>query len=181
MPRSREGWLSTIRAISEMTEVNGCTKAEAATAQVKAFELMHKKGIGMRDLIAPVSPRCSESFCVTPESCDPVRRTAYEYWEKHGIRSDPFTRQVFSNETGKKNPLKGIARIVAVCGIAGVAVWAITWVLSPESPGYADLPQTTYSQREINKLAEAHSALPNVLGNRALKPEQIHYSDLSTR
>jgi hypothetical protein len=71
-----------------MTEVNGCTKAEAATARVKAFELMYKKGIGMRDLMAPVSPRCSESFRVTPESCDPARRTAYEYWEKwHTLRS----------------------------------------------------------------------------------------------
>jgi len=35
MPRSREGWLSTIRAISEMTEAHGCTKAEAVTARVK--------------------------------------------------------------------------------------------------------------------------------------------------
>jgi hypothetical protein len=180
MPRSREDWLSTIRAISEMTEVKGCTKAEAATARVKAFELMYKKGIGMRDLMAPVSLRCSESYRVTPESCDPARRTAYEYSEKHGIRSDPFMRQVFSNETGK-NPLQGIARIVAVCGIAGLAVWAIASVLSPESRGYDDPPQAAYNQTEINKLAEAHSALPNVLSNPALKPEQVLYSDLSTR
>jgi hypothetical protein len=112
MPRSREGWLSTIRAISEMTEAHGCTKAEAVTARVKAFELMYKKGISMRDLMAPVSivvPQAS----VTPEPCDPGRRTAYEYWEKHGIRSDPFMSQVFSNERGM-NPLQRIARIVEV-------------------------------------------------------------------
>jgi hypothetical protein len=38
-----------------MTEAHGCTKAEAVTARVKAFELMYKKGISMRDLMAPVS------------------------------------------------------------------------------------------------------------------------------
>jgi hypothetical protein len=162
-----------------MTEVNGCTEAEAATARVKAFELMYKKGIGMRDLMAPVSPSCSESLRVAPESCDPARRTAYEYWEKHGIRSDPFMRQVLSNDTGN-NFLQGIARIVAVCGIAGLAVWAAS-VLSPESRGYDDSPQAAYNQTEINKWAEAHSALPNVLGNPALKPEQVLYSDLPTR
>ena len=176
MPRSREGWLSTIRAISEMTEANGCTKAEAATARVKAFELMYKKGIGMRDLMAPVSARCSQGFRVTPESCDPARRTAYEYWDKHGIRSDPFVRQAFSNETGK-NSVQWIPRIFAFCGIAGLAVWAIASVLSPESRGHDDPPQAAYNQTEINKLPEAHSALPKVLGN----PEQVLYSDLSTR
>jgi hypothetical protein len=180
MSRSREGWLSTIRAISEMTEAHGCTKAEAATARVKAFELMCKKGIAMRDLMAPALPRCSEAFRVTPESCDPARRTAYEYWEKHGKRSDPFMRQVFSNETGK-NYRQAIARIVAFCGIAGLAVWAIASVLSPENHGYDDPPQAAYNQTEINKLAEAHSALPNVLGNPDLKPEQVLYSDLPTR
>ena len=87
MPRSREGWLSTIRAISEMTEAHGCTKAEAVTARVKAFELMYKKGISMRDLMAPVSIAFPPA-----EPCDPGRRTAYEYWEKHRIRSDPFMR-----------------------------------------------------------------------------------------
>jgi hypothetical protein len=176
MPRSREGWLSTIRAISEMTEANGCTKAEAATARVKAFELMYKKRIGMRDLMAPVSARCSEGFRVTPKSCGPARRTAYERREKRGIRSDPFMSQVFLNETGK-NSLQGLARIVAFCGIAGLAVWAIASVLSPESRGYDDAPRAAYNQTEINKLPEAHSALPNVLGN----PEQVLYSDLSTR
>ena len=178
MSRSREGWLSTIRAISEMTEANGCTKAEAATARVKAFELMHKKGISMRDLMDPVSARYSASFRVTPESCDPAR--AYDYWEKHGIRSDPFMSQVFSNERGK-NPLRGIARIVAACGIAGLAVWAIASVLNPESCGYDDPPQAAYSQTEVNKLAQADSTLPDVLGNPALKPEQVLYSDPSTR
>ena len=162
-----------------MTEAHGCTKAEAVTARVKAFELMYKKGICMRDLMAPVSivvPQAS----VTPEPCDPGRRTAYEYWEKHGIRSDPFMSQVFSNERGK-NPLRGIARIVAACGIAGLAVWAIASVLNPESCGYDDPPQAAYSQTEVNKLAQADSTLPDVLGNPALKPEQVLYSDPSTR
>lgn len=176
MPRSREGWLSTIRAISEMTEAHGCTKAEAVTARVKAFELMYKKGISMRDLMAPVSivvPQAS----VTPEPCDPGRRTAYEYWEKHGIRSDPFTRQVFSNERGM-NPLQRIARIVAVCGIAGLAVWTIAAVLDPESRGYHNAAGSAYNQAEVDKPAEAHSSLRAV---RRLKPEQVLYSDPSTR
>jgi hypothetical protein len=173
MPRSREGWLSTIRAISEMTEAHGCTKAEAVTARVKAFELMYKKGISMRDLMAPVSivvPQAS----VTPEPCVPGRRTAYEYREKHGIRSDPFMRQVFSNERGI-NPLQGIARIVAVCGIAGLAVWTIAAVLAPESRGYHN---SAYNQAEVDQPAEVHSSLRAV---RPLKPEQILYSDPSTR
>jgi hypothetical protein len=38
-------------------------------------------------------------------------------------------RQVFSNERGI-NPLQGIARIVAVCGIAGLAVCTIAAVLA---------------------------------------------------
>ena len=176
MPRSREGWLSTIRAISEMTEAHGCTKAEAITARVKAFELMYKKGISMRDLMAPVSifvPQAS----VTPEPCDPGRRTAYEYWEKHGIRSDPFMSQVFSNERGM-NPLQRIARIVAVCGIAGLAVWTIAAVLDPESRGYDNAAGSAYNQAEVDKPAEAHSSLRAV---RPLKPEQILYSDPSTR
>jgi hypothetical protein len=171
MPRSREGWLSTIRAISEMTEAHGCTKAEAVTARVKAFELMYKKGISMRDLMAPVSAS------VTPEPCDPGRRTAYECWEKHGIRSDPFMRQVFSNERGM-NPLQRIARIVAVCGIAGLAVWTIAAVLDPESRGYHNASGSAYNQAEVDKPAEAHPSLSAV---RPLKPEQILYSDPSTR
>src|SRR5271165_5243567 len=134
MPRSREGWLSTIRAISEMTEAHGCTKAEAVTARVKAFELMYKKGISMRDLMAPVSIAVPQAS-VTPEPYDPSR-VAYEYREKRGIRPDPFMRQVFSNERGM-NPLQRIARIVAVCGIAALAVWTIAAaVLDPESRGY---------------------------------------------
>jgi len=76
-----------------MTEAHGCTKAEAVTARVKAFELMYKKGISMRDLMAPVSIAAPQAS-VTPEPCDPGRRTACEYWEKHGMRSDPFMRQV---------------------------------------------------------------------------------------
>ena len=177
MPRSREGWLSTIRAISEMTEAHGCTKAEAATARVKAFELMYKKGIGMRDLMAPVSARCSEGFRVTPESCDPAIRTAYKYWDKHGIRSDPFMSQVFSNERGI-NPHQGIAGIVAVCGIAGLAVWTIVAVLAPESRPYDNAAGSAYNQAEVDKPAEAHSSLRAV---RPLKPEQILYSDPLTR
>jgi hypothetical protein len=176
MPRSREGWLSTIRAISEMTEAHGCTKAEAITARVKAFELMYKKGISMRDLMAPVSivvPQAS----VTREFCDPARRTAYEYREKHGIRSHPFTKQVFSNER-RINPLHSIARNVAICGIACLAVWTIAAVLAPESRGYDNAAGSDYNQTEVNKLAEAHSALRAV---KPLKPEQILYSDPSTR
>jgi hypothetical protein len=172
MPRSREGWLSTIRAISEMTEAHGCTKAEAVTARVKAFELMYKKGISMRDLMAPVSIVVPQA-----EPRDPGRRTAYEYCGKHGIRSDPFTRQVFSNERGM-NPLQRIARIVAVCGIAGLAVWAIAAVLDPESRGYDNAAGSAYNQAEVDKPAEAHSSLRAV---RPLKLEQILYSDPSTR
>ena len=172
MPRSREGWLSTIRAISEMTEAHGCTRAEAVTARVKAFELMYKKGISMRDLMAPVSIVVPQA-----ERCDPGRRTAYEYWEKHGIRSDPFMRQVFSNERDI-NPHQGIARIVAVCGIAGLAVWTIAAVLAPESRRYDNATSSAYNRAEVDQPAEAHSSLRAV---RPLKPDQILYSDLSTR
>jgi len=175
MPRSREGWLSTIRAISEMTEAHGCTKAEAVTARVKAFELMYKKGISMRDLMAPVSIVVPQA-AVTPEPYDPSR-VAYEYREKHGIRSDPFMRQVFSNERGM-NPLQRVAWIVALCGVAGLAVWTIAAVLEPESREYNNAAGSAYNQAEADKPAEAHSSLRAV---RPLKPEQILYSHPSTR
>jgi hypothetical protein len=86
-------------------------------------------------------------------------------------------RQVFSNERGI-NPLQGIARIVAVCGIAGLAVWTIAAVLDPESRGYDNAAGSAYNQAEVDKPAEAHSSLRAV---RPLKPEQILYSDPSTR
>src|SRR5208282_450406 len=177
MPRSREGWLSTIRAISEMTEARGCTKAEAATARVKAFELMYKKGITTRDLMAPVFPLVPEAS-VTPEPYDP-NRVAYDYWKKHGNRSDPFGSQVFSNERSI-NPFQGIARIFAVCGIAGLAVWIFAAVLSPESRGYHDATGIAYDRTENNNRAEGHSSLRAVPARPDLKPEQILYSHPST-
>jgi hypothetical protein len=157
MPRSREGWLSTIRAISEMTEANGCTKAEAATARVKAFELMYRKGISVRDLCGPDPPRSSESFRATPESCKPAR---------------PFIRQVFPNEKGK-GTFQDIVSIFAICGIAALTVWTMASVLNPESRGYHDPPQSAYHQTEVHKLGAAHSALPDILS----MPERVLYSD----
>ena len=177
MPRSKEGWLSTIRAISEMTEARGCTKAEAATARVKAFELMYKKGITMRDLMGSVSVLVPQAP-VTPEPCDPSR-VAHDYCKKHGIRSDPFARQAFSKQRSI-NPFRRIARIFAVCGIAGLAVWAIAAVLSHGSRGYDDATGIAYNQTENNNRAEVHFSLRAALAKPALKPEQILYSDPST-
>ena len=86
-------------------------------------------------------------------------------------------RQVFSNERGI-NPLQGIARIVAVCGIAGLAVWTIAAVLAPESRGYDNATSSAYNQAGVDQPAEAHFSLRAV---RPLKPDQILNSDLSTR
>ncbi len=76
------------------------------------------------------------------------------------------------------NPLQGIARIVAVCGIAGLAGWTIAAVLAPESRGYDNAAGSAYNQAEVDQPTEVHSSLRAV---RPLKPEQILYSDLSTR
>ena len=52
---AREGLLSTIRALMEMTEARGCTKAEAAIASAKARQLMEKHGISLKALMATAS------------------------------------------------------------------------------------------------------------------------------
>jgi len=138
---------------------------------------MYKKGITMRDLMAPVFPLVPQAS-VTPEPYDP-NCVAYEYREKRGIRSDPFMRQVFSNERGM-NPLQRVAWIVALCGIAGLAVWTIAAVLDPESRGYNDAASIGYDRTENNNRAEAHSSFRAVPAGPDLKPEQILYSGPST-
>ena len=104
--------------------------------------------------MAPVSPVVPQAS-VTPGRCHQARRAAYEYWKKPSIGSDPLMRQVFSNKRGI-NPLQRIARIFAVWGIAGLAVWTLAAVLSPESRGYDDPPRAGYNQTEVDKPAEAH-------------------------
>jgi hypothetical protein len=56
--QTRESLLSTVRALLEMTEAHGCTKAEAAVASAKAFELMYKHGVSLKELTlqAPSRP-----------------------------------------------------------------------------------------------------------------------------
>ena len=53
---TRESLLSTIRALLEMTEACGCTKAEAAAARAKAFDLMERYRLTIKDLICSAEP-----------------------------------------------------------------------------------------------------------------------------
>jgi hypothetical protein len=65
MTHSRESLLSTIRSLLEMTEARGCTKPEAFAASSKAFELMYKYGINLKDLAIPDTPSAACGVAAT--------------------------------------------------------------------------------------------------------------------
>jgi hypothetical protein len=120
MRPAREGLLSTIRALMEMTESRGCTGAEAAIASAKARQLMDKHDVTLKELLssagtmgvhAPAEPR--QKPCRQPR--------AYEY------RGDAFANDVFA---GKRKSwtwehLKRACRVFAGYGAVGFGIWAI--------------------------------------------------------
>lgn len=161
MPRSREGLLSAIRAMSEMTEARGCTQAEAKTARVKAFELMYKHRINMRDLMTPRYPTVPQ-VPLTPE---PSRRAAYDHWEEYRIYpNDAFAKRTFSRKPSDGGAVTGGAVFVVGCGITALAVW----VIATFSAGWVNQPSS--AREQIAKLAEARDELQAIPANRWIPP-----------
>ena len=130
MTHSRESLLSTVRSLLEMTEARGCTKPEAFAASSKAFELMYKYGINLKDLATPPTP---------PNACGVPAPQAHQYY------SDLFVHEVFSARYARNTATSRVARFVVGYGIAGLAVWMIAATLNPSMRGYDDPAAKDYS------------------------------------
>jgi hypothetical protein len=133
MAHSRESLLSTIRSLLEMTEARGCTKPEASAASSKAFELMYKYGISLKDLSTPATPPAAS-----------IRQP-----QTHQYYSDAFVKEVFSARSPRNTATSRFARFVAGYGIAGLAVWVIAAILNPLMRGYNDPAARDYSVSPI--------------------------------
>jgi hypothetical protein len=167
---TKEGLHSTIRALLEMTESRGCTKAEAALARGKALNLMRKYGVSVEDLTQPspfaAAPQAAAAAPpVSPawQKTDPGRRAAYDYWSTHGFYSDDaFVREVFSRRSARgRKPLPRVARIIAGFGIAGLAVLImgdIGQMFTPEVRATA--PPTAKQTRSADYVSSLSSAQP---------------------
>lgn len=120
MTPARDGLLSTIRALLQMTEARGCTKAEAAIASAKAKQLMDKHGVRLKALTP---------FAGTPGARGPAehrpepfqRRSDY----KHG--SDVNVEEVFAGKgrSWTREPFRRIGRVLAGYVAVGFGIWAI--------------------------------------------------------
>src|ERR1700727_2470187 len=108
MRPAREGLLSTIRALMEMTESRGCTGAEAAIASAKARQLMDKHDVTLKELLS--SAGTVEAHPPTePRQKSSRRPRTYEYG------GDTFKNEVFA---GKRKswtwePVKRACRFLA--------------------------------------------------------------------
>jgi hypothetical protein len=161
---TKEGLLSTIRALLEMTEARGCTKAEAAVARNKALNLMRKYGVSVEDLATRSSPVAPPKVApsTTPET-DFGRRAAHEYWSVNDVySSDGFVREDFSRKSpqGWRARADAVARKIAGYAIAGFAVWIIAMGVGQEGTGYqSNTAAPTASQPQS---ADAVSSFPSV-------------------
>jgi hypothetical protein len=131
---AKEGLLSTIRALLEMTESRGCTKAEAVAARGKALNLMRKYGVTVEDLEQASPSGALPQATTFPPPVSPIwqetdsgKRAAYDYWSTHGFYSnDAFASEFLSRRSGRgRRPLPRLARVIAGFGIAGLAVLII--------------------------------------------------------
>lgn len=131
MTRTKEGLLSTIRALLDMTESRGCTKAEAAAARDKALNLMRKYEVSVEDLAEACSSAALPQTAVAAppvspawEETDQGRRAAYDYYGFYS--DDAFVREVFSDRFARgRKPLSRVAGVIIGFGIAGLAVFII--------------------------------------------------------
>jgi hypothetical protein len=120
MRPAREGLLSTIRALMEMTESRGCTGAEAAIASAKARQLMDKHDVTLKELLS--SAGTMEAHSPTEPRQKPSRRPrTYEF------RGDAFANEGFTGKRKSWNwePLKRACRVLAGYGAVGFGIWAI--------------------------------------------------------
>jgi hypothetical protein len=180
MTSTKESAHSTIRALLQMTEARGCTRAEAAAARAKAFELMEKYGIGLEDLHpGSQTPTAGGPY----QEPDPDERRAYENWSTHGVHSDAFVREVFAQKHGSEAGSRGIgrvARFVAGYVAVGCLIWAFAAFYSAVAPDSQSLryfeqhaPKTVQPRdlspevwAEIDRLSKAHDGLPPLPANR---------------
>jgi len=150
---TKEGLLSTIRALLEMTESRGCTKAEAAVARGKALKLMRKFGVSVEDLTQPspfAAPPQAAPVKTARQETDPGRRAAKDYWSTHGVYSEEFVKEVFSRRSTRGwQPLPRAARIIAGFGIAGLAVLIIGDIGQMFTPDVRAAAPPTASQAQV--------------------------------
>ena len=149
MTPTREGLLTTIRALLEMTERRGCTKAEAAAARSKAVNLMRKYDISVEDLWPPPAvggppQTAAAASSVSPawQETDPAISKGYDDWSTHGVYSDDvFVRESFSCRSVRgRKPLSPVARVIAGCAVAGLVVFIIgdiSQLFTPDTGGAA--------------------------------------------
>jgi hypothetical protein len=120
MRPAREGLLTTIRALMEMTESRGCTKAEAAIANAKARQLIDKHDVTLEELATSVGT--VEAHAPTEPRQKPSRRPRTDEY-----RGDAFAHEVFAGKQRSWNwePLKRACRIFAGYAAVGFGIWAI--------------------------------------------------------
>jgi Protein of unknown function (DUF2786) len=120
MRPAREGLLSTIRALMQMTESRGCTGAEAAIASAKARQLMNKHDVTLKELLSSAGTMGAHAHTESPQK--PYRRPrTYEY------RSDAFANEVFAakRKSWTWEPLKRACHVLAGYAAVGFGIWAI--------------------------------------------------------
>jgi hypothetical protein len=112
MTSTKESALSTVRALLQMTEARGCTRAEAAAARAKAFELIEKYGIGLEDL--------------HPRSQTPAAGAQQPVWSTtQACANDAFANAV-SNQKPERDSqgARRVTRFVAGCAAVGFLISA---------------------------------------------------------
>jgi hypothetical protein len=120
MTPAREALLSTIRALMEMTEARGCTRAEAAIASAKARQLMDKHGISLKEFL--VSARITAVSPSGEPRQEPSRRhPAYEYCSNAFVNEASGARR----RTWTWEPFRRAGRIFAGYAAVGFVIWAI--------------------------------------------------------
>jgi Protein of unknown function (DUF2786) len=120
MTPAREGLLSTIRALMEMTEARGCTKAEAAIASAKALQLMDKHSVSLKEL-APSAGITGAHAPAVPRQESSQRSRTYKR------RSDAFVNEVFAGKERSRvwGPFRRGGRVLAGYAAVGFGIWAI--------------------------------------------------------
>jgi hypothetical protein len=143
MTPAREGLLSTIRALMEMTEARGCTKAEAAIASAKARQLMEKHGISLKVLAA--SAGIAGAHAPTEPPREPSQRTrSREY------RGDAFVNEDFARKRRgwRRESFRNAGRALAGYAAVGFGIWAIA--AFHITPYQQDHPPYKYGQGVSN-------------------------------
>jgi hypothetical protein len=143
MTPAREGLLSTIRALMEMTEARGCTKAEAAIASAKARQLMEKHGISLKALAL------SAGITGAHASAEP-RREPFQRTRSREYRGDAFVNEDFARKRRgwRRESFRNAGRALAGYAAVGFGIWAIA--AFHITPYQQDHPPYKYGQGVSN-------------------------------